>query len=271
MTPFIKSPLVRLNVHSLSNEAFARFFADVISYIDKYGAGAIGIMQVSTDLKASYEKVKAALDIIRKSGFTEKLKAQDKYRDELCRGLSLMVKANVNVPNEDKRDAARELNIAFDNYWSIPKRSYDKETEAIVDLFRELDLPENVARLALLGLAAPVEQFREANNTFITLERQRYDQTTQRHSGLPMKEAREEVQQKFELMFYRLEGIIAMNGIDFSPELSGFVADYNTVAKHYKDVLAIERGRRKAAKENEKDDSYYEDNDNNDPEVPDEQ
>lgn len=80
-----------------------------------------------------------------------------------------------------------------------------------------------------------------------------------------MKEAREEVQEKFELMFYRLEGIIAMNGIDFSPELSGFVADYNAVAKHYKNVLAIERGRRRAAKAgDEKDDSYYEDESDND-------
>ncbi|MDR0543761.1 MAG: DUF6261 family protein [Odoribacteraceae bacterium] len=259
---FSRSPLIRVDLHSLSNEVFARFFADVISYIDKYDAEDIGIKQASNDLKNSYEKVKSALDVVRKSGFTEKLRSLDKLRDELCRGLSMMIKSIINIPDENKRDAARELNIIFDNYWSIPKRSYDAETEAIIDLFRELDLPENVARVTLLGLTVGVEQFRAINTDFITLTRQRLDQNTQRR-GVSMKESREEVQEKFDLMIYRLEGLIALNGLESPGELSGFIKDYNTVARHYKNVLAIERGRRRAAKEkNEKDDPDLDNNEN---------
>jgi hypothetical protein len=264
----------------LSNEVFAHFFSEVIAYIDQYGAGAIGIKQASDDLKASFAKVQTALDVVRKSRFTESLEAQDKFRDKQSRGLGATLKALLDDPEGANMDDARELNLLFDHYWSLPRRTYDAETEAIQDLFREFDKPANVARIALFGLTAVVERFRVANNKFEALMRQRYVQAEE-IPEINMKEARAEVKEKFEILLNRLDAIITLNGIDFSEELTGFVHGYNIVATRYKHILAQEQGRRKAAREkgeNENpddegnDDPDYEDNDdNNTPETPEEQ
>ncbi|MDR0544557.1 MAG: DUF6261 family protein [Odoribacteraceae bacterium] len=243
------SNLVRLNIRSLSNEVFVRFFTDLFAYIDKFGAGAIGIKQTSDDLRDSFQKVVAALDLVRKSEYTKKLKEMDKFRDKLVKSLTLTVKSRTDDPDPAKKDAALGLEILFDHYWSIPKRAYDKETSAIADLLRELANPVAVARIALLNLTGLVADFKDINDKFVEMAYKRYDEINSRPK-VSMREAREEVKEKYDLMLYRLEGVIALNGIDFSEELSGFVSEYNVIATHYKNILAIEKGRRRAAKAN---------------------
>jgi hypothetical protein len=44
----------------------------------------------------------------------------------------------------------------------------------------------------------------------------------------------------------RVESIVELNGIDFTPELGLFVQEYNAIARRYKHILAQEEGRRKA-------------------------
>ncbi|MDR0544375.1 MAG: DUF6261 family protein, partial [Odoribacteraceae bacterium] len=117
-----------------------------------------------------------------------------------------------------------------------------------------------------------VERLRAANSKFDALMTQRYEQVGERPK-IDMKEAREEVIEKFGLLLARLDAIITLNGIDFSEELTGFVNDYNAVAARYKHILAQEQGRRKAAREKDEheEDPDQEENDDNTPEFPDEQ
>ncbi|MDR2413701.1 MAG: hypothetical protein LBD64_01785, partial [Odoribacteraceae bacterium] len=62
----------------------------------------------------------------------------------------------------------------------------------------------------------------------------------------------------------RVEAIVTLNGIDFTPELSGFVTEYNIIATRYKNILAQEKGRREAAKNKEEEENNEENgNENN--------
>ncbi|MDR0544993.1 MAG: DUF6261 family protein [Odoribacteraceae bacterium] len=267
----MKSQIVQINLARLSNEVFVEFFADIIACMDKFGAGAIGIKQTSDDLKASFQKVPTVLDAVRKSEYTIALKTQDKFRDEVARGLTAFVRYLINSPDEPEQVAARGILLLLDHYWSIPKRSYQKESAAVNDLLKELSTTLSVERLTLLGCTAAVERLRRVNAKFEELVRDRYAEVSGRPK-VSMRELRAEIAEKFGLMLYRLEGVIALNGIDFTPELAGFVNEYNVIVNSYKIVLAQEQGRRRAAKaNNDKDDADDESNGNDTPETPEEQ
>ncbi|MDR0544055.1 MAG: hypothetical protein LBG30_01720, partial [Odoribacteraceae bacterium] len=53
--------------------------------------------------------------------------------------------------------------------------------------------------------------------------------------------------EKFIEMTDRVEAIILLNGIDFTPELSTCVDEFNVITTRFKNILAQEQGRRKAA------------------------
>ena len=191
-------------------------------------------------------RVLLCLDYINKSGVTTKLKDQDKVRDELIKGLTALVKSYLHHPDEALRDAAIALMLILDHYWSIPKRAYDDETSAIDDLFRELDLPAQAARVALLSVCPQIANFRAANERFKSLMDERDVESSQRPT-ISMKAARAVADDKLSDMLDHVESIIVLHGADFTEELAAFILEYEAITKRYKRILALERGRRKAA------------------------
>ena len=208
------------------------------------------------------------LDYISKSGITLKLKDQDKVRDELIKGLTALVRSYLRHPDENLRDAATQLMLVLDHYWSIPNRPYDDETTAIDDLLRELELPAQAARVTLLAIAPQIANFRAANERFKSLLAERDVEIAQRPK-ITMKDARAAAEEKLSDMLDRLESIIVLNGIDFSEELEAFVPEYEAITQRYKHILALERGRRKAsaAKKEDEDEEEIETPEETDPEI----
>ncbi|MDR0545074.1 MAG: DUF6261 family protein, partial [Odoribacteraceae bacterium] len=85
----------------------------ILSYIVVLGAGAIGIKAIYDQLVLLFKVVTDNLDYIYKSGYTEKLKMQDKHRDSITRGLAAIVKSYLYDPNSAVRAAAVQLMIVF--------------------------------------------------------------------------------------------------------------------------------------------------------------
>jgi hypothetical protein len=105
------------------------------------------------------------------------------------------------------------------------------------------------------------------NNAFIAAMRDRYEEVAKR-PATRMREARAAVDKTFHALVARLEAVITLNGIDFTPELAPFVAEFNAIATRYKNILAIEHGRRAAAAgkdENATDGNEFPDEDNESP------
>ena len=258
----MKKRLTRIDLRALRHEIYVQYVTEVLYYIVLFGAGAIGIKALYDQLVLLFKVVTDNLDYLRKSGYTEKLKRQDRRRDNIARGLTATIKSYLYDPDSSVHDAAVQLMIIFDHYWSLPKRTYDAETAAISDLLRELSLPENVAYVTLLGLAHYVYRLATANADFTTLMHDRYDQTIQRPE-ISMKDARAAATVKFSEIVDRVEGIIIVNGIDFTPELANFVKEFNAVTTRYKNILKQEQGRRKAAAAGSDDDETEEIEDDN--------
>ncbi|MDR0544443.1 MAG: DUF6261 family protein [Odoribacteraceae bacterium] len=266
----MKDKITRINTRVMRHETFAQYAARIIAAVDKHGPGSLGLEASSDELKAAFTIVLLCLDYINKSGLTAKLKDQDKVRDELIRGLTALIKSYLHHTDEALREAAAQLMLILDHYWSIPSRSYDDETTAIDDMFRELDLPAQAARVALLSIAPQIANFRAANERFKSLMDER-DVEVAQCPAISMKEARAIADAKLSDMLDRLESIIVLNGIDFSEELAAFVPEYEAITKRYKHILALERGRRKAHHEDAEEEIEDETEDAEDTPVEDQQ
>jgi hypothetical protein len=225
-----------------------QFFKDLIWLIDQIGAGAVGIKTISDLLKLKYPAVVAALDYILRSTFTAEIEAQDRVRDGTYRGLVLAIESYLHHPDDAKRDAATKLHVLVEHYGNIARQGYNDESAAIDDILREFAMEKNAAFITTLGLGAWVAELAAANARFSDLMHDRYNEETAQRPAIPMRVARVAVDEQFHALITRVEAIVALNGIDFTPELSAFVTEYNILAGKYKKILALERGRRAAAK-----------------------
>ncbi|MDR2413960.1 MAG: DUF6261 family protein [Odoribacteraceae bacterium] len=244
----------------LRHETLAQFVKEFIAIVEKpnAGAGAIGIKSVFDVLKLKYEVMIAVLDALFKSGITAKLKEQDRFRDGFVHGLMILIRSFLRHSDATKRDAATELMIVFDHYKNLSRKTYNDESAAMDDLIRELKSAKFSVHVTTLGLGALVALLVEANEKFFTLVNERYEEEKQRPT-VPMKEARAEVEEALHAVLNRAEAIATLNGVDATPEFAEFVKDYNLIATRYKHLLAIEKGRRKAAASNEGDEGNDED------------
>lgn len=247
----MQNVIARIHDHLLSNDAYAQYHQDVDSLVTRTGPGVVGIKTVhDVEYKPRLDKVLAVLDTVRKSMLTAKIEEQDSARDSLYRYFVLTMAAAHQHFDAAKREAARELQVIVDNYGNISAKSYDKESAAMDDFLRELAVPENVTRVAALGLADCVALLATANAAFIALMRERYGETS-RQLPTRMKEARADLNVAFRAMINRLEAIVTLNGIDSIPELAPFIAELNAITNRYKNVLAAEKGRRASNEGNE--------------------
>ncbi|MDR0545049.1 MAG: DUF6261 family protein [Odoribacteraceae bacterium] len=216
-----------------------------MAVIKRLGAGAIGIKEASDELILAVNDVLAYLDFLRGSLITPDIKDQDFFRDSIARVILLKAHSKLYDPSADKRLAARNVVRVLKNYRDIPRKSYDDSTAAVDDLLQELNKPAMLPNITDLKLADDIADLAAANTRFFELMQTRYREANERPT-VPMREARaraEELQQK---LVQRVEAIVVLNGLDFSPELTSFVQEYNAIAKRYKNIMAAEKGRRKA-------------------------
>ena len=241
-----KDVLVRVPFSKFRNETLAEFFTDELAMIKRLGAGAIGIKAVTDDLIVAAGNVVAVLDPLRGSLITPDIEEQDLFRNGLVRAVATKTRSEAHNPDANKRLAARNVLRILKNYGNIPRRTYDDGTAAIDDLLRELNKTEMLPNVTALKLADDIADLTAANTRFAELMQARY-QEADAQPLVPMKEARARAEELQHQLVKRVEAIVTLNGIDFSPELTSFVQEYNAIAKRYKNILASEKGRRKAS------------------------
>ncbi|MDR0544179.1 MAG: DUF6261 family protein [Odoribacteraceae bacterium] len=240
----MKEHLENMPLHRFRGETLASAARSVHAAATSIGAGAIGIQESIDELDACLDRVSGSLDQADKSGLTAEIREQDRLRGNIARGLAAVAKAYLLYPDRAKRAAAERLVIILDRYGDLHRKTYDDESAAIEDLVKELSNATHAPMVILLGLGEWVTLLDNANKAFGALMLQRYAERTRR--AVPMKVARMAMEEKMRKIVARLESIITLYGIDFSPELALFVKEYNEIAKRYKDILARERGHRKA-------------------------
>jgi hypothetical protein len=237
--------IIRFSYEHLRNEAHVEFHTTFSALVTKFSPAALGIEPLYTVYQPLYEQEESALDQILKSALTPVIEDHEKERDQLFRGFSGAVKSYLHHFEEEKREAARKIEVILEHYGNIAAKPYDEETAAIEDLHRELLKQENYPYVVGLGLGEWLGRLVQTSRNFDGLLMARYDEIGKR-PDLHMKSIRSEVDKVFRAILDLLESLVRVNG----PETNAaFLAELNAVMKRYKDILAQEEGRRRPKKD----------------------
>jgi hypothetical protein len=235
----------RFDISKLRHATHVEYHGDVNALLSRVGPGSLGVKNLADDHAARLAEEIAAFDVIRKSDLTAKIEELDRQRNDTYRGLVSAVESNLHHFEPAKRDAATALKIILDHYGNITTRPYDDQAALTTDLVAELSLPDHAARVTTLLLAPWVTELSRVNTEFIETMRERYTELSKRPAG-NMKDARVAVDKLFHAILARIDAVVLLNGIDFSEELSPFIAELNEISTRYKNILAAHLARHPA-------------------------
>ena len=109
------------------------------------------------DMEKLLETLQSGLHRSKASQTVASLEASDRERDDALSTLTGLIKAFSRVKEASSKEAYDKLSKLFKNYAGLTSMSYEKETEAINHLLKELKDTDYQTALATLYLTTPVE------------------------------------------------------------------------------------------------------------------
>jgi hypothetical protein len=232
---------MRINELSLSilhNEEHYQFHTDVTNLVQTSDPVKLNIAVAFAPYLAKYNDEQKALDIIRKSAFTEEITQADILRDTTFRGFSDAVLSATRHFNADVRQAASRLQVVFDHYGNLTTKPYDEETAAIGSMVTDLTTT-NAADLATTQLTGWATALKANNDAFAELKKSRYTEKSELPM-LRMKETRVSTDAAYRTLTERINALIVVNG---ETGYTAFVNELNKRVEAYSNSLAQRKGR----------------------------
>lgn len=109
------------------------------------------------DMEKLLESLQAGLHRFKASQTVASLEASDRERDDALSTLTGLVKTFSRVKEASSKEAYDKLSKFFKNYAGLTSMSYEKETEAVNHLLKELKDTDYQTALATLHLTTHVE------------------------------------------------------------------------------------------------------------------
>ena len=232
----------KLPFRQMRHELYYAYHKNVLSIVDRLSPEAllvIGISAMLVPYRKCFEILKAALDIVFKSKYSDDFIEADRERDRIFMGFKSAVRTMLYHFNTAYHAPAKRLMDLFKHYGNVTKKSYNEESAAIEDFLRELedreDLQDDMKTLQLLDWRDRLEAY---NTRFYDLTIQRYEE----RAAMPasrMKDVRKETDQYFRVIVAHLDALLTLNNT--APELLNFVAELNAITKDYKEVIGRQR------------------------------
>ena len=192
-----------------------------------------------TGFGAAYLLYDQVINPSRKSLETEDLKVQDTERDSSLGAYHEALLGLQRNPNDQKRQAARQLLLNYDAFGPKASQEYMKETELIDQMTKEIDdTPALTAAVTLLGLGDYLDDLKAKNQAFAALMSSRTASTQGQVKGA-VAAARADLEAKYQL-FRRLLNVAAVyeGDTDYRP----FLLAVNAEVEHYRQILARKGG-----------------------------
>ena len=215
----------RVKLNRLRNEEWFNFFTEFKTFVEATTPEALDIEALFAVFINLYIKADEALELIRKSSFTDLIVEKDRERDNAYRGLSESVHTATRHYDPDKRAAAERLIVLFDHYGNIADRSYNEETAAIYNFLQDLN-GKYVNEVLALDLAGWAEELDRTNREFEQAILDRKD------SDLNMLNIRKQTDRNYLDIIERIEALCLVNGesayADFIHMLNADIERYIT-------------------------------------------
>ena len=133
------------------------------------------------DMEKLLETLQAGLYRSKASQTVASLEASDRERDDALSTLTGLVKAFSRVKEASSKEAYDKLNKLFKNYAGLTSMSYEKETEAINHLLKELKDSDYQTALSTLHLTTHVETLTKAQAQFEKAYKERLAEQKGKH------------------------------------------------------------------------------------------
>jgi len=230
--------ITSLNLHNQRNGGHYQFLTDFNDFVIKYSPEALGINDAYDAFKIKYQDEIEAYKAITKSATTEDLANADHDRDITLRSTSNIAHTALNHYDATAHNAARKVNVIFDQYGDLPSKPYDEETGGIENLVKDLRTKTG-AEIGTIGLVPWINMLEGQNITFKTLEATRNSEEANR-SELRMKQVRLEVDAAYRKITKRINALIEVNG---EAPYTEFVKELNARITRAKDAIAQSKAR----------------------------
>jgi hypothetical protein len=254
-----------LDLRSIRNDEHFEFFTEFITLVNETGKAALQIAKPFDAFTALFAEEDEALKKISKSNLTHLIHEADEARDTVFRGLA---EANLAVLNHfriDMREAAVRLQIVFDTYGNVAKKSVDEETSAVQNLLEELT-KHHATDMAKVGLTDWAEELQRLNGEVRKLTMGRDDESATR-SPLVLREARSKVDEAYRKIVTRIDafavveemnsedgddddygsippGELKLKAAKVTSPYAGFITRLNAAIERYNNRIAIRKGKR---------------------------
>ena len=133
------------------------------------------------DMEKLLETLQAGLHRSKASQTVASLEASDRERDDALSILTGLVKAFSRVKEASSKEAYDKLSKLFKNYAGLTSMSYEKETEAINHLLKELKDSDYQTALSTLHLTTHVETLTKAQAQFEKAYKERLAEQKGKH------------------------------------------------------------------------------------------
>jgi len=230
--------IANLNLHNQRNGGHYQFLTDFNDFVIRYTPQALGIVDAYEAFKLKYQDEIEAYKAITKSATTEDITDADHDRDITLRSTTDIARAALNHYDANAHNAAKKVNVIFDQYGDLASKPYDEETGGIENVVK--DLRTKTARdIGIIGLEPWINMLERQNITFKTLEAARNSEEANR-SELRMKQVRLEVDAAYRKITKRINALIEVNG---EAPYAEFVKELNARITRAKDAIAQSKAR----------------------------
>jgi hypothetical protein len=200
--------------------------------------------------KMSVELEDLCYKIIRKSDLSEVKKDADYDRDDTLVGLGGAINTAAHHFDPEIKKAGKRIKIVFDEY-NRPKPMrmlpYDAETVSIENFIQEMN-SKYAKDMETTSLTPWINKLAAENAEFDRQVKAYIKQQAEKPS-FRMKDVRQETDKACKDIVSILNADIIRYG---ESDYATFIAEWNTLIKHYNDLLAQHKGRNKAKKEKAK-------------------
>ncbi len=169
----------------------------------------------------------------------------DLVRDDICRGMVLVVKGYLKNPTPAKKEAARRIMVDINNFGDITVLPYLEETAKVNQLIGVLNT-NHTADMALIHLDEWIPLYKDANDYVAQLIQNRYDEDASK-TLLKIKDVRKWIDDDYGTMVKRINALAVVNA---DPQAyAGIITPMNVRIEKLQHLMATRYGRLAAAAE----------------------
>lgn len=230
--------IANLNLHNQRNGGHYQFLTDFNDFVIKHTPQALGIVEAYEAFKLKYHDEIEAYKAITKSATTDDIANADHDRDITLRSTSDIAHTALNHYDANAHNAAKAVNVIFDQYGDLASKPYDEETGGIENLIKDLRTKTG-AEIVTVSLVPWINMLENQNITFKTLEATRNSEEANR-TELRMKQVRLEIDAAYRKITKRINALIEVNG---EAPYAEFVKELNARIGRAQDAIAQSKAR----------------------------